>query len=360
MDFLASTRKYEAWLGERIPLIHADIERKHALMAEGPFPFLRATFYRWAQTWPHVSPETAQATPVLAVGDLHIENFGTWRDMEGRLIWGINDFDEAAWMPYTCDLVRLAVSAHLAIAGEHLDISPLRATRAIIEGYRDCLQSGGRAFVLAEHHPSLRHMAVERLKQPELYWDKLHALPNWRGKISAGAMKALERMMPEPRLKYRIAHRVAGIGSLGRRRFVALAEWRGGSIAREAKELTDSAWDFANKRRGSGIHYQEVIDHARRCPDPFVKLRGRWIVRRLAPDCSRIELSSLPAKHDAVRLLHAMGSEIANVHLGSAEAKTLDADIGKRPVRWLDRAALAMVESVEEDWNLWRKKGAKG
>ena len=37
-------------------------------------------------------------------------------------------------------------------------------------------------------------------------------------------------------------HRVAGLGSLGRRRFVALATWHDGSIAREAKELTDSAW----------------------------------------------------------------------------------------------------------------------
>jgi uncharacterized protein (DUF2252 family) len=24
-----------------------------------------------------------------------VENFGAWRDVEGRLIWGINDFDEA-------------------------------------------------------------------------------------------------------------------------------------------------------------------------------------------------------------------------------------------------------------------------
>jgi len=32
---------------------------------------------------------------VLAVGDLHVENFGTWRDAEGRLIWGVNDFDES-------------------------------------------------------------------------------------------------------------------------------------------------------------------------------------------------------------------------------------------------------------------------
>ena len=44
------------------------------------------------------------------------------------------------------------------------------------------------------------------------------------------------------------------------------------------------------------------------------------MLRRLAPDCSRIELASLPATHDAVKLLFAMGFETANVHLGSAKA----------------------------------------
>jgi len=44
---------------------------------------------------------------VLAVGDLDLENFGTWCDSLGRLAWGINDFDEAFPLPYTHDLVRL-------------------------------------------------------------------------------------------------------------------------------------------------------------------------------------------------------------------------------------------------------------
>ena len=67
---------------------------------------------------------------VLAVGDLHVENFGTWRDIEGRLIWGINDFDEVGRMPYTIDLVRLAASAHIAIDTEQLQDRPPRRVRA--------------------------------------------------------------------------------------------------------------------------------------------------------------------------------------------------------------------------------------
>lgn len=70
-------------------------------MKEAVFPFLRATYYRWAQVWPEVSPGTVSTPAVLAVGDMHVENFGTWRDIEWRLIWGINDFDEAWRLPYT-------------------------------------------------------------------------------------------------------------------------------------------------------------------------------------------------------------------------------------------------------------------
>ena len=38
MDIVKATEKYEAWLGERIPLIRADLNQKHELMAESPSP----------------------------------------------------------------------------------------------------------------------------------------------------------------------------------------------------------------------------------------------------------------------------------------------------------------------------------
>src|SRR5579864_6811688 len=74
MNIIKANQKYEAWLHTRIPLLQADLEHKHELMREAPFPFLRATFFRWAQTWPVVSPKSAAAPQVLGVGDLHVEN----------------------------------------------------------------------------------------------------------------------------------------------------------------------------------------------------------------------------------------------------------------------------------------------
>jgi hypothetical protein len=285
---------------------------------------------------------------VLAVGDLHIENFGTWRDVEGRLIWGINDFDEAWRLPYTNDLIRLATSALLAPAA----CGAKPAVDALLRGYLDAVITGGRPFALAEHHVTLRTMATARLHAPEQFWDKLHALPEVTSAPPAGARKAMERMMPEKGLDWRVVHRVAGLGSLGRERYVALADWHGGSIAREAKALAPSACVWARGGRGkTPILYQEILDAAIRCRDPFVGLQKRWIVRRLAPDCSRIELSAMPKQRDEFRLLHAMGWETANVHLGSIKARTLLTDLKKRPRNWLLRAAQAMEKSVLADFH---------
>ncbi len=89
MNMVKATRRFEEWLRRRTAIVEPDLRTKHKHMAEAAFPFLRATFYRWIQVWPGVCSDLAKAPKVLAVGDLHIENFGTWRDAEGRLIWAL-------------------------------------------------------------------------------------------------------------------------------------------------------------------------------------------------------------------------------------------------------------------------------
>jgi uncharacterized protein (DUF2252 family) len=55
--------------------------------------------FRWAKRIEKLCPELKDAPRVLFVGDTHTENFGTWRDFEGRLVWGVNEFDEATIHP---------------------------------------------------------------------------------------------------------------------------------------------------------------------------------------------------------------------------------------------------------------------
>jgi hypothetical protein len=127
-------------------------------------------------------------------------------------------------------------------------------------------------------------------------------------------------------------------------------------VAREAKAVAPSAVVWATNAKKSGrIRYQEILDACVRSPDPFVRLKGRWIVRRLAPDCSRVELASMPKERDESRLLYSMGFEIANVHLGSAKAAKLIArDLRKRPGNWMHQAAAKMVDRTVKDWREWR------
>src|SRR3954463_14577295 len=113
MSIQTDTRDYEEWLRRQCNVVEEDLDHKHDRMSREVFSFLRATYYRWARKIGAWCPEVLDAPDVLAVGDLHTENFGTWRDYEGRLVWGANDFDEAAVMPYTLDLLRIAVSASL-------------------------------------------------------------------------------------------------------------------------------------------------------------------------------------------------------------------------------------------------------
>ena len=350
-----ATRKYEAWLGKHARLIVADLVHKHEAMAENAFSFFRATFYRWAQHWPVVCPRLAAGPRVLAVGDLHVENFGTWRDAEGRLAWGINDFDEAFPAACTIDLVRLASSALLAIHEGHLALAPETASEAILEGYRESLAERGRPFVIDETHRWFAPLIEQQARDRAHFWQKLRDLPPLESEPPRSALKALRTMLPDG-LPMQLAHRIAGLGSLGKPRYVALAEWHGGPIAREAKSLTPSAFAWADGERKPQNYYPKILDNAMRCPDPMFGVRGRWVVRRLSPECQRVELITLPKPHDDARLLHAMGWETANVHNpDGGRRKTVAAEM-KRRGAWLHKNASAMLEVTLKDWRQWKEE----
>lgn len=355
MNIQEATRDYEAWLGRHIRVIKGDLEVKHQLMAQDPFSFFRATFYRWMQVFPVHCPKIWSAPQVLAMGDLHVENYGTWRDAEGRLVWGINDFDEVFSLPYTLDLVRLAASAALAIKLNHLKFASATACAAILQGYTEGLASGGEPYVLSEEHPWLREAVTTRLRDPVMFWNKFAALPS-ASQVPAEVLKLLKQAMPERNLKFRVVHRRAGLGSLGRERYTAIAKWDGGNIAREAKALLPSACVWANRSGEKQIYYGTMLRQIERAPDPFMAMRERWIIRRLAPYCSRIELQQLPRGPYAQKLSRAMGRELANVHLGTPRAiAAVRRDLRQRGAKWLHHASAAMVEAMLKDWKEWRK-----
>ena len=352
MDVIEATNAYEAWMGRHLSIVKPDLAFKHATLTEDAFVFLRGTFYRWCQLWPTVCDHLVDAPVVPSIGDLHIENFGTWRDAEGRLVWGVNDVDEACRLPYTNDLVRLAASATLAARHGKLDRTARDLCDAVLDGYTAAIDAQGRPFVLAERRQWLRQLALNRLRDPVTFWPKFDALPRARGDIPYNLLRAA---LPDPRLPFRVVRRVAGVGSLGRPRLAALAEWRGARIAREAKRWLPSGAVWATGRSSIGMSGALLLARAVRTPDPYLQIHDDWIVRRLAPDCSRIELVDLPRVRDEERLLRAMGAETANFHVVHARA-AIRADLKRRNRRWLERAAGDMAAATEKDWRRWVRR----
>ena len=90
---------------------------KFRKMADHPFAFYRGTaclFHRdmAAIEQPWANERTGR---VWIHGDLHVENFGTYINSHGELVFDVNDFDEAYVGPFTWDLRRFV--AGLALMG---------------------------------------------------------------------------------------------------------------------------------------------------------------------------------------------------------------------------------------------------
>lgn len=342
----ASAKAYEAWLGAALggDLVEADLAEKHDKMRKGSFPFLRATYWRWAETIFETCPDLASAPPVLAIGDTHVENFGCWRDAEGRLVWGANDFDDAAVMPYPLDLVRLAASALLARNDE--DAGSREICEAILAGYAAGL-ADPRPFILERDHKWLRKAVV--LPEPEraAYWNRFAAPPS--RPIPPRYRQALRAALPDPACEFETFPRTAGVGSLGRPRFVARADWRGGPVLREVKAVVVSAWTL---RHGGdpAIRAGEVAEGGFRAVDPHYRVADGLVVRRLSPNSRKIEAKGSAEDLLSPDMLIAMGREIAACHAGDGErAQALGAHLRGLPPDWLRDHARGAARQVEAD-----------
>ena len=364
-----STRAFEAWMRKRTKLADKQLKKKHRKMAAGPLPFLRATFYRWIECWPETCPRLAERDEdvLLVVGDLHVENFGVWLDSRQRLVWGVNDFDEACELPFTSDLVRLATSALLAAQAADVQVSAGRICELLIEGYRAGLRTGGEPILLSNRqHSVLIKLTRNTQENPKAFWkDKLD--PGDNPRIGAGDLpKGLEDMFrasfqPHADLQFREQKSPGGLGSLGRRRFTAVETRKnGGRDGREAKALVPSALYWHRGQDQMRSQTATLLQHAIRVPDPHFQVHDEWLVRQLAPDIAKIEL---PEDARDIRLalapalLRLMGRETANIHLGSRNRKVLETRLKRlnHDQLWFSKATDRMADCTRLDHAEWAK-----
>ncbi|MGH3585447.1 MAG: DUF2252 domain-containing protein [Pseudonocardia sp.] len=130
-------------LMERSP---AEFRRRFRKMASDPFAFYRGSACLFYADIVHDDDPWAdeRTSRVWIQGDLHAENFGTYMDGDGVLIFDVNDFDEAYVGHFTWDVTRFAAS--LALLGWRKAISDADITTLVQRYVRSYLDQV-RAFV---------------------------------------------------------------------------------------------------------------------------------------------------------------------------------------------------------------------
>ena len=155
------------------PLMRADpaaFRAKYRKMASDPHAFYRGTaclFY--ADVTQHDDPfVTERSGRIWVHGDLHVENFGTYLNADGRLVFDVNDFDEAYLGSFTWDLQRFAAS--LALMGWQKALPEeqvrrligryLRAYLSQVDAYRESADDDDFALHLSNTHGPIQAALV--------------------------------------------------------------------------------------------------------------------------------------------------------------------------------------------------------
>lgn len=246
---------------------------KYRRMSLSPFAFFRGTDALFYQDLARTEGKSA-ASGVATVlhGDLHLANYGTQLADQGKVIFGVNDFDEALAGPVMLDLKRFATS--LAVLGEQQGLAPAASgelVRTFAKGYHEALEE------LAKHpkHPGKALPDRPELVEQLLDKAKKREMGPWLDKLAPekGGVRRLARsetvLDPSPTAEkqvrtafesyrkgltgevasdlapYRVTDvtaAMAGTGSIGRARFRLLLE-APGQQARimEIKEQAPSA-----------------------------------------------------------------------------------------------------------------------
>jgi len=379
------------------------LRRKLDALASGAFSFLRGTFHVMAADLLRERvPGAAPAAPEgLVVGDLHLENFGTYRGASGELCFDVNDFDEAAIGPLDLDLKRLCTSAML-LPG--IDRGPrVTAASAIAHAWADGVQRLGGRFpvarwgldkaqgwlqqLLREKGRRTREQLVAKVapgKGRRRFGEDgdppkfAHADRPW-AKLVESALKdyseQLEQLKAAPVEKdwelLDVAYRFKGTGSLGRLRFAALLGRGEERMLLELKEADRSAIDRARNREGPIARRARVQTAAirRMQGDPWPRVAGAHLgpfpvlVREIEPEEEKLRAARFAEEggHEQLPIyVRQCGEVLARLHCRANAPAMLDAAWDPRQAA---EAAVTFAQDyakiVEADWSAFVKARAR-
>jgi uncharacterized protein (DUF2252 family) len=342
---------------------------KVARMAEGPFAFFRGTFHLFARD---VIESKAGSLPLFSggaelelVGDIHSENFGTYKAADGAVHYDVNDFDETTTGRFDFDVCRLATSWLLA-AQERKD--PLeQAVPVSLAGlvtYADTLRRLLKKGKGAQHdvsettpsgcgpvddliaagaaakRPAFINRLTERKNGGRRLLRSVHYfnLPDEElaraDRLLADYRKRCPRGDDDAYFKVEdVCGRVSGIGSMGRFRYAVLIAGKGSADARnvivEFKESRPSAYDLYRNRdtteaalAGRAQHVVKVQQESQAAASEFLGCAAdggqSFQAREIGPPDARVDTKALKSAALLAGVARVQASVLARIHARAA------------------------------------------
>ena len=376
----------------------AAFRTKFRKMAADPFAFYRGSaclFY--ADVVQREDPWADERTSRIWIqGDLHAENFGTYMDGDGILIFDVNDFDEAYIGHFTWDVLRFAAS--LALLGWRKAISDDDITdlvrgyvAAYLEQVRRFTEPGDdRAFSLnlqTTDGPVHQVLELARLRtrvnlldditETEGFDRVLREVPGLRrldDEEKARVVAAFERYVesiPEGKRYRGVTYTVKdvagrsgfGIGSAGLPAFTVLIEgfnqaldndvvlsMKQGNVAAPSRVVTDPAVAAAFRHHGhrTAVSQRALQAHSDRLLG-WTDLDGvGFVVSEVSPYMADLDWSELTEIDEIAPVVEYLGRATAKVHCVADS----DADHSLVPFQ-TEEAITAVVGGREEEFTAW-------
>jgi uncharacterized protein (DUF2252 family) len=367
---------------------------KYKLMRTSPFVFLRGTCHLFYERLPDGG--VLETAPLVWIcGDMHLENFGSYKGDNRLVYFDMNDFDEACLAPSLFELVRLLTSVLVGAADLHVSrAEALALCHTAIDAYAAALRFGKARWVEEETSEGMVRDLFDALRKSTRV-DLLNRRTDLKGKkralrtdgkkalpVSDQARAAVTAFMndfashqdnPDFYRIIDVARRIAGTGSLGVDRYVMLVEGKGspdGNYLLDLKEALPSSVVPHIKTKQPAWHTeaQRVVEVQRRCQavsQAFLRAvdfnQRSYVLRSLQPSEDRVALNAwdgkLPRLEAVVNNMAELGAWAqfrSGGRQGSAIADELIA-FGNRKDWQMPLVELAVQceAQVTEDWKTY-------
>lgn len=218
---------------------------KYQLMAENPFRFFRGTCHLFYEDLQTASGLPASPTGWVC-GDLHLENFGTYKGDNRLVYFDLNDFDEGLLAPAAWEIARMVTSIFIGCESVGIrDKETEQVADLFLRVYATALSKGKARYLETETANGIVRTFMQRIserKQKDLVRQRTEEVKNGKLRLRIDHIrffpidKELRKTLmahvtqwlqchPLTKARYTVVDacfRVAGTGSLGVRRYVFL------------------------------------------------------------------------------------------------------------------------------------------